>query len=52
MAQVVGDSLVIKDRRHGHKHVAILKIADLLDILAIKADNRTKDQVAEKAAKN
>lgn len=51
LAQVVGDSLVIKDRRHGQKHVAILKADDLLDILKKTPDNTSKDQVAEKAAK-
>jgi len=46
LAQVVGDNLVIKDRRHGEKHVAIIKIADLLDILEKNGDNVRKDQAA------
>lgn len=46
MAEIVGDSLVIKDRRHGEKHVAVLKIADLLDILQNRPDNSSKDQAA------
>ena len=46
LAQVVGDSLVIKDRRHGEKHVAIIKVADLLDILNRKGDNIVNDQAA------
>jgi len=46
LAQVVGDSLVIKDRRHGEKHVAVIKVADLLDILNRKGDNIVKDQAA------
>lgn len=51
MAQIVGDSLVIKDRRHGEKHVAVIKLKDLLDILEKKSDNIPKDQ-AEVAAKS
>ena len=46
LAQVVGDNLVIKDRRHGQKHVAIIKIADLLDILQKNGNNNRKDQAA------
>ena len=46
LAQVVGDNLVIKDRRHGQKHVAIIKLADLLDILNRKSDNNVKNQAA------
>lgn len=46
LAQVVGDNLVIKDRRHGDRHVAVLKIADLLDILQNRPDNSSKDQAA------
>ena len=46
LAQVVGDNLVIKDRRHGQKHVAIIKVADLLDILNRKSDNNVKNQAA------
>ena len=39
LAQVVGENLVIKDRRHGEKHVAVIPISDLLDILKSKGDN-------------
>ena len=39
LAQFVGDNLVIKDRRHGERHVAVLKISDLLDILEIDGHN-------------
>jgi len=46
LAQVVGDNLVIKDRRHGQKHVAIIKVADLLDILQKNGNNNRKDQAA------
>ena len=46
LAQVVGDNLVIKDRRHGEKHVAVIKVADLLDILQKNGDNCRKDQAA------
>jgi hypothetical protein len=46
LAQVVGDSLVIKDRRHGEKHVAVLKIADILDILQNNPNNVHKGQAA------
>ena len=46
LAQVVGDNLVIKDRRHGEKHVAVIKIDDLLDILKNKRNNSSKDQAA------
>ena len=46
LAQVVGDNLVIKDRRHGQKHVAIIKVADLLDILQKNGNNIRKDQAA------
>jgi len=49
LAQVVGDNLVIKDRRHGEKHVAIIPIQSLLDIINSSNDNVRKDQVAEAA---
>jgi len=49
LAQVVGDNLVIKDRRHGEKHVAVIPISDLLDILKNRPHNLEKDQVAEAA---
>ena len=49
LAQVVGDNLVIKDRRHGEKHVAIIPIQSLLDIINSRTDNVRKDQVAEAA---
>ena len=51
LAQVVGDNLVIKDRRHGEKHIAVVKIADILDILQKTRHNTSQDQVAETAAK-
>lgn len=47
LAQVVGDNLVIKDRRHGEKHIAVVKIADILDILQKTRHNIQQDQVAE-----
>ena len=50
LAQVVGDNLVIKDRRHGTRHVAIIKVAELLDILQNKRNNTDNDQAAIKAA--
>ena len=49
LAQVVGDNLVIKDRRHGEKHVAVIPISDLLDILEKRPHTLEKDQVAEAA---
>jgi len=49
LAQVVGDNLVIKDRRHGEKHVAVLKISDLLDILQTRNHNLEKERAAEAA---
>ena len=49
LAQVVGGNLVIKDRRHGEKHVAVIPISALLDILKIRDDNNSQDQVAEAA---
>jgi len=49
LAQVVGDNLVIKDRRHGEKHVAIVPLKTILDIIENTKDNGRKDQVAEAA---
>lgn len=49
LASIVSDTLVIRDRRHGQKHVAVIKIQDLLDKLAGKADNTTKDRAASMA---
>jgi len=49
LAQVVGDNLVIKDRRHGEKHIAVVPIKSLLDIINTANDNGRKDQVAEVA---
>ena len=51
LAQVVGDNLVIKDRRHGEKHVAVVPISALLDILKSRVDNKSNDQAAKVAAK-
>jgi hypothetical protein len=47
LAQVVGDNLVIKDRRHGEKHVAVIPISSLLDILKKTNHTKSKDQVVE-----
>lgn len=33
LAEIVGDSLVIKDRRHGDKHVAVVPVQALIDKL-------------------
>lgn len=49
LAQVRGDTLVIKDRRHGQTHVAVIKIQDLLDKVPEKGNNMSKDMVAEAA---
>jgi len=49
LAQVVGDNLVIKDRRHGQKHVAVIPISDLLDILKRKNHNLETERAAEAA---
>lgn len=49
LASIVGDTLVIRDRRHGQKHVAVIKIQDLLDKLANQAHNTTKDRAASMA---
>ena len=47
LAQVVGDNLVIKDRRHGEKHVAVISISDLLDILKKKNHTLEKELVGK-----
>lgn len=47
LAQVVGDNLVIKDRRHGQKHVAVVPISVLLDILEKRNHTLEKEKVAE-----
>ena len=39
LAEVVGDNLIIKDRRHGERHVAVIGIDRLLDILKTRGDN-------------
>jgi len=49
LAQVVGDNLVIKDRRHGSKHVAVIPISTLLDILQNRSHTLEKERVAEAA---
>lgn len=51
LAQIVGENLVIKDRRHGRRHVAIIPISALLDILESKGDNSYIDQAAKLAVK-
>jgi len=50
LAQVVGDNLVIKDRRHGQRHVAVIPISDLLDILEKKNHNLDNERKAAGAA--
>lgn len=47
LAELVGDMLVIKDRRHGERHVVVIRIDRLLDILKTRGDNSAQDQVAE-----
>jgi hypothetical protein len=44
MAEIVGENLVIKDRRHGQKHMAIISISSLMDYLTEQAilDNLKK----------
>ena len=49
LAQVVGDNLVIKDRRHGEKHVAVIPISTLLDILKNRPHTEEKERAAEAA---
>lgn len=49
LAQVRGDTLIIKDRRHGRTHMAVVKLQDLLDNEPEKGDNTSKDKVAEAA---
>lgn len=46
LAQVVGGNLVIKDRRHGEKHVAVISIAVLLDILQNSVNNSPTERKA------
>lgn len=46
LAEVVGDNLVIKDRRHGVKHVAVISIPALLDILENKNHNFNNERKA------
>lgn len=47
LAEIVGENLVIKDRRHGEKHLVVIKLSELLDILKKKSDNVSKDQAVE-----
>ena len=49
LAQVVGDNLVIKDRRHGEKHVAVIPLSGLLDILEKRNHTLEKERAAEAA---
>ena len=49
LAEIVGDNLVIKDRRHGAKHVAVVPISGLLDILKKRNHTEEKERVAEAA---
>lgn len=51
VAQIVGDTLVIKQKRHGRIHVAVIKLSDILDILEKRSHNIPKDQAAPIAAK-
>lgn len=34
LAEIVGENLVIKDRRHGEKHLAVIPVQALVDKLA------------------
>jgi len=43
LAQIVGDKLVIKDRRHGEKHMVVIPIRELLD----KISETSKIKVTE-----
>ena len=43
LAQIVGDKLVIKDRRHGEKHMVVIPIRELLD----KISEASKIKVTE-----
>lgn len=51
LAEFVGDSLVIKDRRHGERHVAIIPVQAIIDKLKgqgyilIKPNNAAAEKV-------
>jgi hypothetical protein len=44
LAEIVGENLVIKDRRHGEKHLAVVPIKSLL---AVMVDQATLDKLAD-----
>ena len=50
LAEIVGDNLVIKARRHGQKHVAVVPIRTLLDNLEKRDNNYSNNQAAKVAA--
>ena len=44
LAEIVGENLVIKDRRHGEKHLAVVPVKTLL---AVMVDQVTLDKLAD-----
>lgn len=45
LAEIIGENLVIKDRRHGQKHIAVVPIRQLIDKL-----DGTKYRIVKEAA--
>ena len=43
LAQVVGDKLIIRDRRHGDKHVVSIPVSDLVDFVTRTTNNKSKE---------
>jgi hypothetical protein len=46
MARIVGKTLVIRDRRHGNRHVAVIPLADLLDTAGFTAYHNREPEPA------
>lgn len=50
LAEIVGDNLVIKDRRHGEKHLAVVPVQALVDKLKGQGYILIKPNQAEEPA--
>jgi len=38
LAEVRNDKIVIMDRRHGRRHIAVLKLSDLMEIMQMLSE--------------
>jgi len=41
LAEIRGDKIIIMDKRHGRRHIAVLKIVEIMEIMQMLAETTT-----------